>query len=93
MPMPKWPLIEREASPTLEKPKRVRNAGWKPGDRYGKLTVMEGLNSGVGGVLWEMRCDCGTIKWMRGSDVRRNKMTSCGAAGCKTKRTKKADSV
>jgi len=50
------------------------------GNRHGKLTVIEWAGSNKNGkALWKCVCDCGNIKIIVGSSLRRNKNTkSCG---------------
>lgn len=46
------------------------------GQRFGKLTALEHLGSGV----WRCRCDCGAEKDLTGSRLRTGNDTSCGCS-------------
>ena len=49
------------------------------GQRYGKLTILSRDTSrGPGEAYWTCQCDCGTIKSIRGCDIRSGKTSSCG---------------
>ncbi len=53
------------------------------GQRFGKLTIIRQLNSDEHNdksqlAIWECKCDCGNICYFRGSDLRQNKIMSCG---------------
>ena len=47
--------------------------------RFGKYLVLKEIGRDKGGnVLWKCLCDCGTIKTVRGYDLRNGKVRSCG---------------
>ena len=50
--------------------------------RFGNLTVLErnGYDNNKK-ILWKCQCDCGTIKNIRGADLRSGKILSCGCFG------------
>lgn len=53
------------------------------GQKIGKLTIIRPLtkeehNDKTNEVVWECKCDCGKICHFRGSDLRLNKIMSCG---------------
>jgi hypothetical protein len=46
---------------------------------FGRLTVLkENGKDSKGKILWSCQCSCGTIKDIRGSDLRSGKTLSCG---------------
>ena len=51
------------------------------GHKYGHLTVIKPTKTPDGRTGWLCKCDCGNTKIVRGSDLRRGRITSCGA-GC-----------
>lgn len=48
------------------------------GNKYGALTVIEITKDKNGRTAWLCTCDCGNQKIVRGSDLRKGKITSCG---------------
>lgn len=54
------------------------------GNKYGLLTVKELTKDKNGRTAWLCQCECGNNKIVRGSDLRKNKITTCGV-GCKLK--------
>ena len=49
---------------------------------FERLTVIkENGRDKSGAILWECRCECGTIKTVRGNDLRSGKIKSCGCLG------------
>lgn len=55
------------------------------GQRFGKLLVLERAGSFIGSdgakySQWLCRCDCGTFKTVRGHDLVRGSVTSCGCS-------------
>lgn len=50
------------------------------GLRSGKLTAIKPTNkrTGDGSVLWECKCDCGNISYVKASDIKANNILSCG---------------
>lgn len=48
------------------------------GRRYGRLLVLEPVDSSKGPWTWRARCDCGAEVVARGDDVRTGKHLSCG---------------
>lgn len=48
------------------------------GNKYGSLTVICFARNQEGRAAWLCQCDCGWLKVVRGSDLRKNKITSCG---------------
>lgn len=49
------------------------------GQRFGRLLVLSRAeNASGGGTRWHCRCDCGTIKAIRGRDLNNGKSQSCG---------------
>lgn len=67
----------------------VRRAGNLVGKRFGKLTVVK--KAGVDKnnfVNWECKCDCGNIKVIRGTSLKRGLTKSCGCLHKKITRIK-----
>lgn len=62
------------------------------GNRYGLLTVIEKTKDKNGRTAWLCRCDCGNEKIVRGTDLRKGNITTCGK-GCKLKRTRNASFI
>lgn len=54
------------------------------GNKYGLLTVIDITKDKNGRTAWLCQCDCGNTKIVRGSDLRKNKITTCGSK-CKLK--------
>jgi hypothetical protein len=52
----------------------------KPGDRFGKLTVIKdsGKRSKHGAVLFECKCDCGNTSYPQAGSLRFGRVKSCG---------------
>lgn len=50
------------------------------GNRYGKLVVIQQVESKNSSVQWLCKCDCGNTKVYTGSMLRSGKATSCGCA-------------
>ena len=49
------------------------------GHRHGKLSVIGGPNKNRhGAVTWTCRCDCGTVKDVAGTGLRKGHVQSCG---------------
>lgn len=48
------------------------------GKRFGKLTCIEYVDVKNGHARWKVLCDCGTIKVVEGSEMRRGSTISCG---------------
>lgn len=48
------------------------------GHKYGHLTVLELTKDKNNRTAWLCKCDCGNEKIVRGSDLRKGKITSCG---------------
>lgn len=49
------------------------------GERFGKLTVIKRAENAKGGISrWECQCDCGNKKIVRGNDLKRGSVKSCG---------------
>lgn len=61
--------------------------------KFGKWTVIKSVGRlGTGGNLyWECKCDCGTIKNICGSDLRRGKSTCCKS--CSKKKEQKEQKI
>lgn len=57
------------------------------GNKYGLLTVIEKTKDKNGRAAWKCKCDCGNEKIVRGSDLRKGKITSCGY-NCKLRYTR-----
>lgn len=55
------------------------------GNKYGYLTVVQYDKKENDHIFWQCQCDCGTIKSIRGNDLKSGKIVSCGCLG-KTKR-------
>jgi hypothetical protein len=51
---------------------------FKAGDRYWRLTILEQVPGPAGMRSYRVRCDCGTIKTVRGNAMHRNGTKSCG---------------
>lgn len=50
-----------------------------PGDRFGRFTLIACVGkSPRGAAVWEMRCDCGTMRTQRVDNVRNGHVKSCG---------------
>ena len=57
----------------------ARNAVELTGHIFGRLTVLQRVkNSAVGAARWLVRCDCGTLKEVRGSTLTAGSSNSCG---------------
>lgn len=54
------------------------------GNRYGTLTVKELTKDKNGRTAWLCECDCGRTKIVRGPDLRKGRITTCGK-GCPLK--------
>ena len=50
------------------------------GHRYGKLTVLGECVPDRHGTMWRCQCDCGNIRYVRGSHLRSGDAKSCGCA-------------
>lgn len=50
------------------------------GQRFGKLVVIEEVQSVRGRSMWSCKCDCGKITTVIGSSLRSGNTTSCGCA-------------
>ena len=50
--------------------------------RFGNLIVLErnGYDNNKK-ILWKCQCDCGTVKNIRGNDLKSGKILSCGCFG------------
>lgn len=50
------------------------------GKRFGRLLVLKdsGRRASDGSILWTCKCDCGNIKDILGTNLRKGKVTSCG---------------
>lgn len=49
------------------------------GEKFGRLLVVERTNNDAAGrTQWLCECDCGTLKTVRGKDLRQGKVVSCG---------------
>lgn len=48
------------------------------GQKHGRLTAVEYVETRAGGAYWLFKCDCGKEKIINGSTVRRGKVNSCG---------------
>ncbi|MEM7556346.1 MAG: hypothetical protein AAF378_20040 [Cyanobacteria bacterium P01_A01_bin.84] len=48
------------------------------GNRYGRLVVLNRVNSTTGRAKWNCRCDCGNTKIASGKHLRRGAIQSCG---------------
>ena len=49
------------------------------GQKFGRLTVIKRVkNDKHGGSMWLCKCDCGTIKTIRGNSLRQGLTVSCG---------------
>lgn len=51
------------------------------GQRFGSLTVIERAENRNGMSYWLCKCDCGTIKEVRGQHLRYGEIISCGCVG------------
>jgi hypothetical protein len=60
--------IERQTAPTQD----------LVGRRFGKLVVTERCRDRLGSAWFRVRCECGTVKSIRGSDLVRRSSNSCG---------------
>lgn len=56
------------------------------GHRYGGLTVLSLTKDKNHRTAWLCQCDCGNRKVVRGPDLRKGKITSCGQVGCIVKK-------
>lgn len=50
----------------------------KPGDKYGRLTLVSFLSKEGRCETWVAKCDCGTIKTVKKAKLISNRTTSCG---------------
>lgn len=49
------------------------------GRRFGRLIVLANTHERrAGQLLWQVRCDCGTVKSVSGQNLRRGEIVSCG---------------
>lgn len=48
------------------------------GQRFGRLTVLEEGKHTQSGIYWKCRCDCGTVKEVRGRELKKGLIKSCG---------------
>jgi hypothetical protein len=48
------------------------------GQKFGRLTAIEYVESGVHGAIWKFQCDCGNVKNLAASEVKRGNAQSCG---------------
>lgn len=55
--------------------RRVEHA---PGERFGRLTVVEATGPSGSGAGWRCRCDCGNETVVAGTALRRGLTRSCG---------------
>ena len=55
------------------------------GNKYGFLTVRELTKDKNNRTAWLCECECGNTKIVRGSDLRKGKITTCGQRGCPCK--------
>ena len=51
------------------------------GNKYGLLTVLEKTKDKDNRTAWLCQCECGNTKIVRGPDLRKGKITTCGY-GC-----------
>jgi len=51
------------------------------GQRFGRLEVIDEAPSRKGQAYWLCKCDCGTIKEIRGAHLRNGSIVSCGCKG------------
>lgn len=60
--------------------KTVRGKPFEIGERIGKLVVLERDNSITDNkhVWWKVKCDCGEIKYLQGSQLRNGTTSTCG---------------
>jgi hypothetical protein len=49
-----------------------------PGQRFGRLVIVELAGRRNGNALWKCRCDCGNEALVEGSDLRSGNTKSCG---------------
>jgi hypothetical protein len=72
--------MSRQWRGVARKPKEPRNV-MTPGERYGKLTVMESAGSTTSRIkLWLCSCECGGTKVVRHDHLRNGHTISCGCA-------------
>lgn len=55
------------------------------GHKYGSLTVISITKDKNNRTAWLCKCDCGNTKIVRGPDLRKGKITTCGQKGCPCK--------
>lgn len=61
---------------------------------FGRLTVIKrnGYDNS-GKIMWQCKCSCGTIKNVRGADLRSGKIISCGCLGKENRQIKKEENI
>ena len=70
--------LRRENSSGVAKDKRARSS-IAPGAVFGRLTVIrETEERKFKNVVYECRCQCGNIKYVRGSELKSGNVKSCG---------------
>lgn len=60
------------------------------GLKLGLLFVLDRAESRNGKTMWEVRCDCGTVKSVRAENILSGKVRSCGCASDRFRRTRLA---
>jgi len=58
----------------------------KPGDRFGKLTILSEASPVNGKRMYRYECECGVIKIGDSYKLRNGEMKTCGSAKCKVER-------
>jgi hypothetical protein len=60
---------------------------FKAGDQFMRLTILADAGRCKSGRVYLVRCTCGTVKTVRGCDVRLDRTISCGCAARHRART------
>ena len=58
----------------------------KPGDKFGRWTVLERVKSHDKSAWWKCRCECGIVRDVRATPLKNGKSRSCGCLRSELKR-------
>ncbi len=67
------------------------NDGMETQEKYGRLTPIRKKDGGMGRNIWECRCDCGNICYVRMSNLKSGHTKSCGCLRQDLKKSKFQD--
>jgi hypothetical protein len=73
-----WRQWRKHGDPLMKKRTPGRPASVKPGERYGKLVVVEQAGRKGDQRAWRCACDCGTEKVIVAGNLRSGDTVSCG---------------